>query len=463
MAQTSWPFENIDTTETQFSQWARNINEGIRQGSGSELVVGAPGGAMTVTVGTGQAMIRGHYYSSDAVETLTIAAADGSNPRIDSVVLELNPTANTVIVKVLTGTPAGSPTAPSLTQTESGIYQIRLANVLVGTGVLQIVSGNITDLRTYMFAGVGKWTTATRPTNPVANQTTGFNTTIGAHEFWNGSSWVFFGGITTAGDLIIGGAGGVPTRLAAGSNGSLLRIDSGSPSYLPVGTNGQILSSNGTAPVWTNNTSIPNTLIDAAGDLIIGTADNTVGRLAIGANGRVLTSNGTTASWQPAPSPSETWTLITSGNFPSTAMSQTFSGLGGYQNYIILFHARTNADSHVISVALNGTSDAALNGLDISNQSSTVTGIRRAQNVSLGSLWTQNFQTMGYATITLRGAGGTTPAECNVVCSTEPGSTSTSKVLSGWANKDSNPLTSITISAVNGSQLTGNMRIWGSN
>lgn len=41
--------------------------------------------------------------------------------------------------------------------------------------------------------------------------------------------------------------------------------------------------------------------IDAAGDLLIGTADNTVGRLAIGTNGYLLTSNGTTATWEAAP------------------------------------------------------------------------------------------------------------------------------------------------------------------
>jgi len=45
------------------------------------------------------------------------------------------------------------------------------------------------------------------------------------------------------------------------------------------------------------NGAIPKSLIDAAGDLIVGTADNTAGRIAIGTNGQVLTSNGTTATW----------------------------------------------------------------------------------------------------------------------------------------------------------------------
>jgi prophage tail gpP-like protein len=36
--------------------------------------------------------------------------------------------------------------------------------------------------------------------------------------------------------------------------------------------------------------------IDAKGDLLVGTADNTAGRLAVGSNGQILTANSSTAS-----------------------------------------------------------------------------------------------------------------------------------------------------------------------
>ena len=49
-----------------------------------------------------------------------------------------------------------------------------------------------------------------------------------------------------------------------------------------------------TSPVLTTPTL---STIDAAGDLLVGTADNTLGRIAIGTSGYVLTSNGTTAAW----------------------------------------------------------------------------------------------------------------------------------------------------------------------
>lgn len=155
MAQTSWPFENIDTSETQFSQWARNIGEGVKTGSLNELEVYADGSGMQVKVKSGQAMVRGHYYQSSAEETLAIAAADVSNPRIDVVVVELDPSANSITLKVLSGTPAVTPTAPSITQTDAGIYQIQLAEVLVSTGVTNIAADKITDSRTYIGTGGG--------------------------------------------------------------------------------------------------------------------------------------------------------------------------------------------------------------------------------------------------------------------------------------------------------------------
>ena len=44
------------------------------------------------------------------------------------------------------------------------------------------------------------------------------------------------------------------------------------------------------------NAEIPDTIIDAKGDLIVGTADDTAGRLAVGSNGYVLTADSTEAT-----------------------------------------------------------------------------------------------------------------------------------------------------------------------
>ena len=155
MAQSSWPFENIDTSETQFSQWARNIGEGVKTGSLNELEVFADSTGMQVKVKSGQAMVRGHYYQNTAELTLTVTAADLSNPRIDTVLIELDPSANTIVLKVVAGTPAASPTPTALVQTDSGVYQFKLAEVLVATGAITIIAGAVTDGRTYLGAFTG--------------------------------------------------------------------------------------------------------------------------------------------------------------------------------------------------------------------------------------------------------------------------------------------------------------------
>jgi len=188
MTQTSFPFEGIDTTETQFSRWARHFNNGVNdEPTGDALEVSA-GTGLAVDVEAGEAMVRGHYYISDAVESLTLATADATNDRIDVVVLRLDPTANSIVVAVKTGTPAGSPAAPALVETDAGIFEQALANVLVPAN--SGVPTTITDRREFMGTRLGSWTTDGRPT-PAGRVLFGFNTTLDAIEFYNPVSEVW--------------------------------------------------------------------------------------------------------------------------------------------------------------------------------------------------------------------------------------------------------------------------------
>lgn len=192
MTQTSWPFQGVDTTETQYSRLLRHIVTNGRSGvnglpGDNNLKVIADSTGMNVKVlvsgGNSQAIVRGHMYNSTAQEVLTIAAANTS-PRIDTVVLTLDPTANTITLAVVQGTPAVSPSAPSLTQTDTATYQFPLANVLVGANVTTIDPSAVTDRREFI---VDVWTTATRPTGFVG--LVGYNTTISHLETYNGSAW----------------------------------------------------------------------------------------------------------------------------------------------------------------------------------------------------------------------------------------------------------------------------------
>ncbi len=86
-------------------------------------------------VGTTQANMGTYLAYNDATDTLTITTADPTNPRIDRVVVTVNDAyyvgaTNNVVLSVLAGTPAGSPTAPatpanSIGSSWSAIYRIR--------------------------------------------------------------------------------------------------------------------------------------------------------------------------------------------------------------------------------------------------------------------------------------------------------------------------------------------------
>ena len=195
MAQASFPFENVDTTEAQYSALFTNLQEtGVKGVPGdTNLLVTGDSSGMQVRVAAGEAFVRGFYYQNTSQATVTVATAPTTGQsRIDSIVLTLDTTANSILLAVVQGTAAvtGSQVAPTLTQTTTGIYQLLLANVLVTGGVSTITAGNVTDIRTFMSGRFGIWTTVTRPTTLTANQTIGYNSTLGWVEMWNGSAWV---------------------------------------------------------------------------------------------------------------------------------------------------------------------------------------------------------------------------------------------------------------------------------
>lgn len=192
MTQSSYPFDNLDTTETQFSYWAKNLS-----GNGYGGVAGVPGDStlkvatsasgLVVTVTAGFALVRGFAYSNDATVTLTLNTA--TQNRYDRIVLRLDPSANTIVLAVVTGTGAVSPTLPALTQTDTGIYEMELANIYIPAGAVLSTSGTLTDTRTFLGEQTGKWSVAGRPTAPMIGRL-GYNTDLAALEVWSGTAWV---------------------------------------------------------------------------------------------------------------------------------------------------------------------------------------------------------------------------------------------------------------------------------
>jgi hypothetical protein len=188
---TSYPFENQDTSETDFSRLFKELQDsGVAGDVGSDAFkVTSDGSGMDVQINPGFAMLRGHAIHSSAVETKTLAAADGLYPRIDRVILRLDPVANAITIEVLQGDPAETPTAQSLTYTETGVFELSLAEVTVPAGSLNVAQSAINDNRTFMGMRLGNWKTSTRPTGTARRGRLGFNSDTATWEFWNGTGW----------------------------------------------------------------------------------------------------------------------------------------------------------------------------------------------------------------------------------------------------------------------------------
>ena len=153
MAQQSYPFENVDVTESQFSKWARHIGEGVNGGPDTNnLRVSGDDSGLQVRVAAGEAMVRGHYYINTSQATLTLDTA-GTDTRIDGIVVELDPAANTIVLKVIQGIAVTSdPVPPTPTQTDVNIYQILIGLVTIPADATSILAANVTDRRTYIVA-----------------------------------------------------------------------------------------------------------------------------------------------------------------------------------------------------------------------------------------------------------------------------------------------------------------------
>jgi hypothetical protein len=192
MAKTSWPFASQATTETQFSQLFSAMGEfGVAgQPSDTALKVTGDSTGMNVKVAAGFALVRGFAFYSTAQETLTVSAS-ATSPRIDLVVLRLDPSVDSVDLAVVAGTPAATPVAPSLTQNTAangGVYELEIGRILVGANVITISPTAVTDTRPFLGTPVGRWTADSRPASPKVGHL-GLNTSTSMMEYWNGTAW----------------------------------------------------------------------------------------------------------------------------------------------------------------------------------------------------------------------------------------------------------------------------------
>jgi hypothetical protein len=126
-----------------FADVWRAMGEGVISGHSLPALDGelacSDGGANTVDVADGAAIVDGIYFESTAVENVNVPSAVGAgNTRIDRIVVRVTWASYDAAITRIAGTDAASPAAPAITQTSESTYDLPLCQVLVDT------SGNVT-------------------------------------------------------------------------------------------------------------------------------------------------------------------------------------------------------------------------------------------------------------------------------------------------------------------------------
>jgi hypothetical protein len=107
------------------------------------------------------------------------------------------------------------------------------------------------------------------------------------------------------------------------------------------------------------NGAIAKSLVDAKGDLLVGSADNTVARLAVGTNDYVLTADSSATNgikWAAAAA-SGGMTLI-SETVASSLSSLSFSSLGSYKELLLIWDGIQTSDSSGFGLRFNNDSSS---------------------------------------------------------------------------------------------------------
>lgn len=151
MAMISGPFNSVNRDRLYGAEWFGGyfsdfIGNGVYPNPSTNFQVMA-NNDMTITVSKGKGYINGVKCEDKFNYIANIDVADGVLNRIDRIVLRLDTTLDRDIkVIVKKGTFASSPVAPTL-QRDADAYELALADVYVGKGVISITQANITDLR----------------------------------------------------------------------------------------------------------------------------------------------------------------------------------------------------------------------------------------------------------------------------------------------------------------------------
>lgn len=122
------------------------VSDGVYNSVGNSMVVQASSG-MNITVGSGRAVIGSKWVKNDSALTLSVTGSHPTLNRYTAVVIKLDKVNRNITITTVDGTPASTPTYPTITNTDTVMYLV-LAYIYVGAAVTSISQSNITDTRT---------------------------------------------------------------------------------------------------------------------------------------------------------------------------------------------------------------------------------------------------------------------------------------------------------------------------
>lgn len=151
MAEKSSFFNSVSSdrkykAEDWAAYFATFVSSGVVLKTNATLAVSANGGSMSVTLGTGSAIINGYRYENTAALLIPLPTAHASLNRYDAIMIRWNRSLRAINAYVVSSTAAPSPTAEAPART-ADIHELCVAIVYVAAGVTSISQSAITDKR----------------------------------------------------------------------------------------------------------------------------------------------------------------------------------------------------------------------------------------------------------------------------------------------------------------------------
>lgn len=140
-------FNDIDDDRIYFAEdFARHLKKYFTNGIFNNELKVIANNDMSITIKEGDANIEGYRYTNTGDLILHIDNADGKLKRIDNVIIRLDLTNRLISAQIIKGTFSDNPQPPSLVRS-STIFDLKLAEIYINSGITSITQSMITDKR----------------------------------------------------------------------------------------------------------------------------------------------------------------------------------------------------------------------------------------------------------------------------------------------------------------------------